>query len=136
VAYEHRQASGGHAITWQDRSAALSGAEFPEALSRTFRDRQELDRFLASLPRRPRRAPRFDFSRNLALVVAAGPRSSTGYAVRIVQANEERGRVVVEVREQTPAVRDRVRARVTYPYVFVSLPRTDKPVHVDWQGRP
>jgi hypothetical protein len=82
------------------------------------------------------RAPRIDFSRDLALLVAAGPRSSTGYAVKIAQVTEERGRVVVEVRERTPGLRDRVRARVTYPYVFVTLPRTDKPVHVDWLGRP
>ncbi len=136
VGYEHWQASGGHPIAWHDRSAALRGAEFSKGMSRTFRGQRDLERFLAKLPRRPTRTPRIDFSRNLALLVAAGPRSSTGYSVTVVRADEERGRVVVQVRERTPTLRDRVRARVTYPYAFVSLPRTDKPVHVDWLQRP
>jgi PrcB C-terminal len=136
VGYEHWHSSGGHPIAWRDRSAELRGARFSKAVARTFRDRAELERFLAELPGKPVQPPAVDFNRDLALLVAAGPRSSTGYAVTIVGAKEERGRVAVEVRERTPSLRDRVRARVTYPYVFVSLPQTAKPVHVDWLGRP
>jgi PrcB C-terminal len=105
-------------------------------VARTFRDRAELERFLAALQGRPVQAPRIDFNRNLALLVASGPRSSSGYAVTVVGANEQRGRVVVEVRERTPSLSAGARAGVTYPYAFVTIARTDKPVHVDWLGRP
>ena len=80
--------------------------------------------------------PRIDFTRNEALLVAAGPRSSTGYALRVVAAAEERGRIVVTVREDAPTLRNPGRPRLSYPYRLLVFPRTQKPVYVRWLGRP
>jgi len=79
--------------------------------------------------------PPIDYSRQETLLVAAGPRSSTGYALRIVSVKEKGGHVEVEVRETTPGLGNRVRARVTYPYRLLAL-ESDKPVHLKWLGRP
>ena len=70
------------------------------------------------------------------VIVATGARSSTGYELRLVRSTEERGRIVVFVRERTPSVRDRVEPRVTYPFLLLSLPLGEKPVRVELEGRP
>jgi PrcB C-terminal len=80
--------------------------------------------------------PRVDFRRDEALLVSAGPRSSTGYALRVVRAVEERGRIVVTVRENAPTLRNPGRPRLTYPYRLLVFARTHKPVYVRWVGRP
>jgi hypothetical protein len=69
-------------------------------------------------------------------LIAAGPRSSTGYDLRIVRVRDEDDRVLVVVREQTPSLGDPVQARVTYPFRLIALPRNDKPVKLKWLGRP
>jgi hypothetical protein len=69
-------------------------------------------------------------------LIAAGPRSSTGYDLRIVRVRDEDDRVLVVVREQTPSLGDSVQARVTYPFRLIALPRNDKPVKLKWLGRP
>jgi PrcB C-terminal len=79
--------------------------------------------------------PPIDFARQETFLVAAGPRSSTGYALRIVRVEESGDHINVVVREQTPSLGDPVRARVTYPYRLLLLD-TDKPVHLRWLGRP
>jgi hypothetical protein len=60
------------------------------------------------------------------VLISPGPRSSTGYAVEIVS--------VVELREVTPRLGQRVEARVTYPYKLIELPRTRKHVTIHWLG--
>lgn len=69
-------------------------------------------------------------------MLAAGPRSSTGYGVEVRSVREQRGRIVVRVRERTPELGDRVAARVTSPYRLITLPRRAKPVYIIWEGRP
>lgn len=71
----------------------------------------------------------------MAVVISPGPRSSTGYRVRIVAVIEERSRIVVRVREETPGLRDRVRPIVTYPYRVILIPALHKGVLVQWEGR-
>jgi hypothetical protein len=80
--------------------------------------------------------PRIDFSRDEALLVSAGPRSSTGYVLRIVAAVAARGRIVVALREDAPTLRDPGRPRLSYPYRLLVFQRTHKPVFVRWLGRP
>ncbi len=75
-----------------------------------------------------------DFSERQLLLVAPGPRSSTGYSVRILSVTERDGTIAVKVRERSPMLGDHVEARVTYPYRLLSLP-AGKAVHVDWAGR-
>ncbi len=74
-------------------------------------------------PGRTLQVPPIDFSRQEAFLVAAGPRSSTGYALRIVRVEEDGGPVDVVVRERTPSLGDPVQARVTYPFRLLALPQ-------------
>jgi hypothetical protein len=80
--------------------------------------------------------PRIDFSRDEALLVSAGPRSSTGYVLRVAAAVEERGRIVFTLREDAPTLRDPGRVRLSYPYRLLVFQRTHKPIYVRWLGRP
>jgi PrcB C-terminal len=79
--------------------------------------------------------PPIDYSKQETFVVAAGPRSSTGYSLRVVQVYEHGDHVQVVVRERTPSLGKSVRARVTYPFRLLALP-SHKPVHLKWLGRP
>jgi PrcB C-terminal len=72
-----------------------------------------------------------DFATWRAVLVALGPRSSSGYAVEVESVREERGRVLVTVRERSPSLADNVRPRVTYPFRLITLPRGDKPVEIE-----
>ena len=80
-------------------------------------------------------APPVDFAHRKAVLIAAGPRSSTGYVLDIERVVEERSRVVVVAREHTPSLDDPVQARVTYPYRLITIPRTSKPTHLELAGR-
>lgn len=86
-------------------------------------------------PGRTIHLPAIDFAHKETFLVAAGPRSSTGYALRIVRVSEKNGHVNVAIHEQTPSLGDPVRARVTYPYLLLVLD-SHKPVHLRWLGRP
>ncbi len=101
---------------------ALTRAELLEVLER-------------NNPGRKIAVPPIDFSRQETFLVAAGPRSSTGYALRIVRVEELDDHIKVSIREQTPSLGDPVRARVTYPYLLLVLD-SHKPVHLKWLGRP
>ena len=102
-----------------------------------FRDRASLvDVLERNNPGRPIDLPAIDFSRQEVYLVAAGPRSSTGYDLRVVRVEEKGGRIVVVVHEQTPSLGDQVQARVTYPFRLIALPRSDEPVKLKWPGRP
>jgi hypothetical protein len=70
------------------------------------------------------------------ILVAAGPRSSTGYGVRIVHVKERRGDIRVLARETTPSLGQRVTPELTSPYRLIEIPSTAKRVYVSWQGRP
>lgn len=132
--YEH---GGARQIAFADLSARLHTPEFPHPAGRVFHRRDQLAKFLRkAMPGQPQRAPRIDFRRREAILVAAGPRSSTGYSLQVLGVTSERGRIVVTVRERTPRLGDPVRARVTYPYRLITLPKSPKPVYLDWQGRP
>jgi PrcB C-terminal len=86
-------------------------------------------------PGRKLTVPPIDFADREAFLVAVGPRSSTGYALRIVRVHQIGGHVDVVVREQTPSLGEPVRARVTYPFRLLVLD-SDKPVHLKMMGRP
>jgi hypothetical protein len=79
--------------------------------------------------------PPIDYARGETYLVATGPRSSTGYALRIVRVEQKGDHIDVVVHEQTPALGDPVRARVTYPFLLLAL-NSHKPVHLRWPGRP
>jgi hypothetical protein len=69
-------------------------------------------------------------------VIALGPRSRTGYVLRILRVVEQRRGIYIYAREQTPGLGDPVRPRITYPYRVLSMHGSAKPVYVKLEGRP
>ena len=82
------------------------------------------------------RLPRIDWAHREAILVASGPRSSTGYSLHVVKLLADSGQLVLTVRERTPSLGETVSARVTYPFVLITVPRTNKSLVLHFQGRP
>jgi len=116
-------ALGGFVAAWLGYSLrARSGAEPVEVQVRPFQ------------LRRPK--PTYEVTRangRVAILLGLGPRSSTGYGVAVVRAEEQRGRVLVVVRERSPRLGQPVRAHVTYPAARIILRDEGKPVAVAWE---
>jgi len=127
--------AGGKPLQYRDLTAELR-VQPTLSFARRLRRRQQLDDYVRRNGLPGARAPRVDWSRDEALIVSAGPRSSTGYALRVVRATDEHGRIVIVVHEAAPTLRNPARPRLTYPYRFLVFERTSKPIVVQWQGRP
>jgi hypothetical protein len=119
--------SGAKPLAW--RTATIERLQLPRPTVEVFRSRSELDSFLAELTV-VADPPPLDFERELAVLLALGPRSSAGYRIGIVRVEQQRGRVFVVARELS---RPGAAARVDYPSVLVLVLRTEKPVAVDWE---
>lgn len=124
-------------VPYVDLTRSVGQLEFTRITRGQFESRAELIEVLErNNPGRKIELPPIDFSRRSAYLVAAGPRSSSGYELRVIEVRDEGDSVVVVVREDTPSLGDPVAARVTYPFRLISLPRTDEPVKLKWLGRP
>ena len=88
------------------------------------------------MPGRAPAVPPIDFARREAILIASGPRSSTGYALRVVSVRETGSRIVVVVRERTPHLGEPVAPHVTYPFLLLTIPRNGKRLSAHYQGRP
>lgn len=119
-------------LAYRDLTAELRGLQPARQAGRVFSDAKGLARYARFAGSSGEvRLPRIDFARDEAVLFASGPRSSSGYTLRIERAVEERGRVLIVVRESSrPA-----RAELTYPYRLVVFRRLGKPVDLEWQGR-
>jgi hypothetical protein len=118
-------------------SSGLRPAEFTRQVRQIFRSHDELSEYLENaMPGRRLRIPGIDFAHREAVLVAAGPRSSTGYELRVLSVRERGGRLVVTVHERTPSLGESVKPRVTYPFLLLSVPRSDKSLLLKWPGRP
>jgi hypothetical protein len=115
----------------------LGRVEFTRKVTGVYRSRQSLERLLtATMPGRAPTVPAVDFGRDEVVVVSLGPRSSSGYALRVVRLAERRRGIYLTLRERTPSLGEPVAARVTYPYLALAVRRSAKPVYVKLQGRP
>jgi hypothetical protein len=83
-----------------------------------------------------RRVPPPEFNHGIVLVVAVGPRSSTAYSLQVLRVTEQRNRVRIKLRENTPTIANPGKIRVTYPYRMITFPKTHKPTFVTIEGRP
>jgi len=128
---------GGKAVPYTDISTELHPVEFPRLVRQAFLDRAAFADYLAKLmPGRAPAVPQIDFSRREAILIAVGPRSSTGYALRIVKVRETINRIAVTVRERTPSLGEPVVARLTYPFRLITIPRSRKRLLLHIAGRP
>jgi PrcB C-terminal len=124
-------------VAYTDISTRLRPVEFPRVVRQLFRSRSEFADYLRrAMPGNAPRIPPIDWQRRDAILIAAGPRSSTGYVLHVVGVRETAGHVVVSVREQTPSLGEPVQARVTYPFRLITIPRIPKPLFLHWEGRP
>jgi hypothetical protein len=124
-------------VPYTDLTEEVGPLEFTRIKRQLFRERGELVEFLAEQnPGRRLHLPSIDFTRQEVYVVATGPRSSTGYDLRIVRVRDEGDHIVVVVRERAPSLGDDVNPRVTFPFRMIAMPRTDEPVKLKWLGRP
>ena len=138
IAYAHLWRDGGATpLLYRDLTAALPRLEPPVETRRRFRHRDQLATYVRAVrPGEPLSLPRIDFAREEAVLVAAGPRSSTGYTLQVTSAREVRGRVLVVVRERTPTLGEPQQAHITYPYRLLVFRKVDKPLYFELQGRP
>jgi hypothetical protein len=124
-------------VPYTDLTRQVGPLEFTRITRDVFRNRGGLLEVLQrNNPGRPIHLPNIDFGRREVYLVAAGPRSSTGYALEIVGVRHEGDHIVVTVHERTPSLANSVQPRVTYPFVLISLPRSKEPVKLKWPGRP
>jgi hypothetical protein len=132
------ETGGTRRLAWQDVTAQVRGpALWPKSVTRSFWRQRQVDHYLARIfPGGGPRFPRVDFANRRLVLVAAGPRSSTGYGVEILRATERRGNIRILAREQTPSLGQRVASRLTSPFRLITVPATRKRVYVQWQGRP
>ena len=124
-------------MPYDDLTRKLGPLEFTRITVATFSSRSALLYVLArNNPGRRITLPPIDFTRREVYLVAAGPRSSTGYDLRIVAVRDEGDRILVTVHERTPSLGDPVHARITYPFRLIAFLRNGKPVKLKWPGRP
>ncbi len=125
------------ALAWRDLTPKLGRVEFTRKVTAVYHSRPPLERLLeATMPGRAPHPPAVDWSHEQVVVISLGPRSSTGYSLRILRVVERRRGIDIFAREQTPALGDPVEARVTYPYRAIAMRSSTKPVYVKLQGRP
>jgi hypothetical protein len=128
---------GRHELAWRDLGSKLGPVEFTRKVTAVYRSPAAFRRLLeATMPGRAPKPPPVDWSREQVVVIALGPRSSTGYSLKILRVVENRREIDVDAREETPSLGEPVTARVTYPYRAVAMRRSAKHVYVKLQGRP
>ena len=136
IAWRELTSAPSHPIPFRNLTARAGHLEFLRPASHSFDTRAELVDFLShQMPGRPLHLPRIDWARREVVLATPGPRSSSGYALRVLDVREEPGRILVRVRERTPTLGERVTPGVTYPFALIEIARSAKRVVVAWQGR-
>jgi len=138
LVYAQRWGKGdAHKLAWRDLNRQLGRIEFTRKVTAVYKSPAPFARLLeATMPGRAPEPPRVDFDRREVVVVSLGPRSSTGYSLRVERVVERRREIDVYLQERTPSLGDPVEPRVTYPYRAITIKRSGKPVYVKLQGRP
>ena len=137
LAYTHWWGRGGEQpVAYRDLTRRLGRVEFTRKVTGVYHSRGAFQRLLdATMPGRAPKAPPLDFSRDEVVIVSLGPRSSSGYSLRVVKLVERRRGIYLTLRERTPTLGEPVDAHVTYPYRAIAIHGSAKPVYVKLQGR-
>jgi hypothetical protein len=124
-------------VPYTDVTPQLGTIEFTRKVTAVYHSRRPFVKLLeATMPGRAPEPPPHNWDRDQVVVIALGPRSSTGYELRILRVVERRRGIYVYAREETPSLGDPVQVRVTYPYRVLSMHGSAKPVYVKLEGRP
>ena len=131
-----RDVGSSHAVAWRDVSAELGPIRYPHSTIRHFSVEVNIRKYLhQAMPHGTPPAPPIPPGDEM-ILVGAGPRSSSGYGVRIVSVVNQPRRVVVTAREITPALGQHVVPGLTFPYRLILIHRIKKSVSLVWLGRP
>jgi PrcB C-terminal len=122
-------------LPWRDLSAHVAPLRFAHGTTRLLPGPKTFALYLREHGYR-RRAPKIDFDRRDVILVAVGPRSTTGYDLQVVSVVELRRRVEITLRERTPALGEPVAVRTTYPFRLITIPKSDKSKFLHIEGRP
>jgi hypothetical protein len=124
-----------HPVAWANVTSEVGPARWARPTISVIRDRAKLAKLfqVALLPPRPR-PPRVDYSRHEVVLIAVGPRSSTGYSLHVVRVTQS-GNLDILVRERTPVLGENVTPVITYPYLLLTVPKSQKHVSVHYAGR-
>jgi hypothetical protein len=122
-------------LSWRELTDRVAPLRFPHGTTRFLPGPKTFALYLR-LHGFHGRPPRIDFDRRDVILVAVGPRSTNGYEIHVVSVVEQRRRVFITLREQTPTLRDPVRIGTTYPFVLFTIPHRGKPKFVHIEGRP
>ena len=117
-------------LAWVDLTERTL-AQPEDAGLRVLRNRGDVEDALPSAT-----VPPIDFGRRTAILVSAGPRSSSAYGLEVDSVTEERRRIVVTVRERTPSLAVPGAPTLTFPFRLITIERSTKPVVLDRIGRP
>lgn len=129
--------AGARAVAWTDLTPKLGTIEFTRKVTGVYHSRGSFMRLLeATMPGRVPKLPPHNWDRDQLVVIALGPRSSTGYSLQIKRVVERNRGIYVYARERTPSLGEPVTPRVTYPYRVLSMHGKAKPVYVKLEGRP
>jgi hypothetical protein len=124
-------------VPYTDLTPRLGRIEFSRKVTAVYHSRPPFLRLLeATMPGRVPKLPSHNWERDQVVVIALGPRSSTGYSLKIRRVVERRRGIYVYAREVTPSLGEPVQPRVTYPYRVLSMHGSAKPVYVKLEGRP
>ena len=123
-------------VAWTDVTHKMGPIQFTRRVQGVYHSRAAFERLLeATMPGRVPKPPPHDWSRDQIVVIALGPRSSSGYSLRIERVVERRRGIYVYAHEVTPSLGEPVTARVTYVYRLLSMHGSAKPVYVKLAGR-
>ena len=123
-------------MPWQDVTAQAGPVHWADPTNSVIRNQEKLDTLYRVATLGPHlQPPTIDFGKRLAVLIAAGPRSSTGYSLAVESVTENGNRIDVVVREHTPSLADHVTPRLTFPFRLITLAKTDKHVHIRYAGR-
>ncbi len=123
-------------IPYTDITSKLHGFQPPRLVRQAFRSEASFTNYVRRESPGIGRLPAIDWAHREAILISAGPRSSTGYVLEVVAVRETSHHVVVTVHEKTPTLGEPVQARVTYPSRLITIARTTKPLVLHWPGRP
>ena len=123
-------------MPWQDVTAQAGPVHWADPTNSVIRNQEKLDTLYRVATLGPHlQPPTIDFGKRLAVLIAAGPRSSTGYSLAVESVTENGNRIDVVVREHTPSLTDHVTPRLTFPFRLITLAKTPDHVHIRYAGR-
>lgn len=122
-------------LQWRDLTARVAPLRFSHGTTRVLPGPKTFALYLRERGFRGQ-LPVLDFDTRDVILVAVGPRSTTGYELQVVSVEEQRRRVLVTLRERTPTLDGSVTVRTVYPFRLFTIPKTGKRKFVHIEGRP